>query len=208
MEESITTEDGHYSIAVPFRQDVKSVPNNRVQAERRLACLAKKLQRNPALKEAYIDGMRSLIKKRYAEKLVDGTQMEKGAEWYIPHHTVANENKKICIVFCAAKCDGVGLNDAVLQGPDLTNGLLGVPLSFCQYPVAVSADVGAMFHQVKLAKRDQDVLRFLWWPASDPGAEPETYCNTVHLFGGTWESMRMLVCPSTDSQGQRGRLPP
>ena len=73
MEESIKKEDGHYSIAVPFKQEVKSLPTNRVQAERRLACLAKKLQRNPALKEAYVDGMRSLIEKQYAEKVVNGT---------------------------------------------------------------------------------------------------------------------------------------
>ena len=46
MEEFIIKEDGHYSIAVPFRQDVKSLLNNRVQAERRLACLAKKPERS------------------------------------------------------------------------------------------------------------------------------------------------------------------
>ena len=104
MEESITKEDGHYSIAVPFRQEVKSLPNNRVQAERRLACLAKKLKRNPSLKEVFVDEMRSVIAKRYAEKVVDGTQVEKGAEWYIPYHPNVNENKKkIRIVFdCAA----------------------------------------------------------------------------------------------------------
>ena len=148
MEESIIKEDGHYSIAVPFRQEVKSLPNNRVQAERRLACLAKKLERNPALKEAYVDVMRSLIEKQI---VVNGTQVKKGAEWYIPHHPVVNENKKKTrIVFdCAAKHDGVGLNDAVLKGPDLTNGLLGVLLRFRQYPVAVTADVEAMFHQLK-----------------------------------------------------------
>ena len=118
--------------------------------------------------------------------------MEKGAEWYIPHHPVVNENKKIHGVFdCAAKHDGVGLNVAVLQGPDLTNGLLGVLLWFCQYPVAMLADVEAMFHKVKVAKRDQDILRFLWWPAGNSRTEPETYRMTVHLFGGTWNP---IVC--------------
>ena len=128
--------------------------------------------------------------------------MEKGAEWYIPHHPVVNENKKICIVFdCAVKRDGVRLNDAVLQGPDLTNGLLGILLRFCQYPAAVSADVEATFHQVKVAKRDRDMLRFLWWPAGDSRAGPETYRMTVHLFGGTWSP---IVCSYALQQTANG----
>ena len=123
MKRSNVTEDGHYSVVLPFRQR-KSLPNNRDVAEQRLIGLAKKLGKNPALKEAYIDGMKSLVEKGYAEKVPEDLAVEKGAEWYIPHHPVINMNKKICIVFdCAARHSGVGLHDTVLQGPDLTNGL-------------------------------------------------------------------------------------
>ena len=87
---------------------------------------------------------------------------------------------------CAAKFDGVALNDAVLQGPDLTNGLLGILLRFRQFPVAVSADVEAMFHQVRVPEEDRDVLRFLWWPDGNREMKAETYRMAVHLFGGTW----------------------
>ena len=111
-----------------------------------------------------------------------------GCRMVYSNHPVVSENKKkIRIVFdCTAKHDGVWLNDAALQDPDLTNGLLGVLLRFRLYPVTVSADVEALFHQVKVAKREQDMLRFLWWPAGDSRAEPETYRMSVHLFGGTW----------------------
>ena len=48
------------------------------------------------------------------------------------------------------------------------------------------ADIEAMFHQVRVDQRDQDVLRFLWWPQGDLDRAPATYRMTVHLFGGTW----------------------
>ena len=73
-----------------------------------------------------------------------------------------------------------------LQGPDLTNKLVGVLLRLRLHPVAVMADVEAMFHQVRVVRRDQDVLLFLWWPGGRLEEDPVKYRMTVHLFGGTW----------------------
>ena len=47
-------------------------------------------------------------------------------------------------------------------------------------------DVEAMFHQIRVAPDDQDVLQLLWWPQGDFSQTPATYHMTVHLFGGTW----------------------
>ena len=44
----------------------------------------------------------------------------------------------------------------VLQGPDLTNNLIGVLLRFREHEVAVMADVEAMFHQVQVPVGDRD----------------------------------------------------
>ena len=74
------------------------------------------------------------------------------------------------------------LNDKLLQGPDLTNSLVGVLMRFHQESVALMADVEAMFHQVRVKPGDCSALRFLWWPDGD--AEPEEHMMTVHLFGG------------------------
>ena len=53
-----------------------------------------------------------------------------------------NKPEKLRVVFdCAAQCNGVSLNDRVLQGPDLTNNLMGVLLRFRELEVAVMADV-------------------------------------------------------------------
>ena len=94
---------------------------------------------------------------------------------------------KLRIVFdCAAQHLGVSLNSKVLQGPDLTNKLIGVLTRFRLYQIALMADVEAMFQQVRVEANDQDALRFSWWPREDTDEAPLTYRMTVHLFGGTW----------------------
>lgn len=45
------------------------------------------------------------------------------------------------------------MNSQLLQDPVLTNSLSGVLLRFRQEPVAIIADVQAMFHQVKVSEK-------------------------------------------------------
>ena len=92
---------------------------------------------------------------------------------------------KIRVVFDAASLhDGVSLNNQLLQGPDLTNNLLGILLRFRQYPIALVADIEGMFNQVKVPPEDSDALRFLWWEDSDLDRPPE-FQMTSHIFAAT-----------------------
>ena len=77
------------------------------------------------------------------------------------------------------------MNDQLLQGPHLTQSLVGVLLRFSEEPVALMSDIEAMFHQVKVREVDSNYLRFLWWPDGDLRIEPQNYQMTVHLFGAT-----------------------
>ncbi|XP_013855697.1 uncharacterized protein LOC106511491, partial [Austrofundulus limnaeus] len=134
--------------------------------------------------------MRSTINKGYAEEVAaSSSDRNDGKIWYLPHHPVTHPRKpgKVRIVFdCAAKYDGVCLNDVVHQGPDLTNKLLTVLIRFRQGPVAIMADIEGMFNQIYVTPDDRDVLRFLWWKDHDPKNEIVTYRMTSHLFGGVW----------------------
>ncbi|KAK3752078.1 hypothetical protein QZH41_005573 [Actinostola sp. cb2023] len=133
MEKSVKKVEGHYQVALPWKHQPPSMPNNRVLAEH-----------NPQKPE------------------------------------------KLRVVFdCGAKYCGTSLNDQLYQGPDLTNNLLGVLTRFCQDPVAMVADIEAMFHQVQVDPKDQDALRFLWWPNDDLSQEPVQFRMRVHLFGAT-----------------------
>ncbi|KAL0150572.1 hypothetical protein M9458_054165 [Cirrhinus mrigala] len=73
--------------------------------------------------------------------------------------------------------------DELLQGPDLTNTLIGVLLRFRQGPVAFMSDIKGMFHQVRVAKEDVNFLRFLCWPNGNINTELAEYRMLVHIFG-------------------------
>ena len=108
--------------------------------------------------------MDNLLDKGYATK-VPAKSMETHDKtlWYLPHHPVINPNKpeKLQVVFdCAATYHGTSLNDQLLQGLDLMNGLIGVLIRFRQDLVALMADIESMFHEVHVPDKDRDVLHF------------------------------------------------
>ena len=125
------------------------------------------------------------MKKGYSRKVPENLiNQPQQPLWYLPHHP--NKPDKVRVVFdCAAKYRGTSLNDQLLQGPDLTNSLVGVLLRFRENPVALMADIEGMFDQVRTTPNDYDALRFLWWPNNDPNTEPDEYQMLVHLFGTT-----------------------
>jgi hypothetical protein len=169
---SLNIVDSHYQLDIPFKSCPPELPNNRSVAERRLSQLARRLRKNPDLHQKYKKGIDDLISKGFAEPVPDDSVHNDpdGMTWYLPHHNVVNPNKpdKVRIVFdCAAEYAGTSLNKRVLQGPDLTNSLLGVLLRFREKQVAIMGDIEGMFHQVKVSPQHRDVLRFLWWPEGD-----------------------------------------
>ena len=188
-DETTTHKGGHYVAVIPFREKEPSFPDNRRMAEKRLASLGRRLQRDPELKVQYADEISKLLAKDYAEIVpISELSRSDGRVWYLPHHAVINPNKdKPRIVFdFAASHLGTSLNNRVLSGPDYTNSLVGVLVRFRERKVAFLTDVEAMFHQVRTTVSDRDVLRFLWWPGGDLEARPVVYRMKVHLFGGTW----------------------
>lgn len=72
--------------------------------------------------------------------------------FYIPHHGVYHPKKiKLCVVInCTASFQGWSLNGELLQGPNITNTLVGVLLRFREEPTAMMADIELWFYQVKV----------------------------------------------------------
>ncbi|XP_071944668.1 uncharacterized protein [Antedon mediterranea] len=186
VEKSCRLKDGHYQISLPFRSDL-NLPDNSEVAVRRLKGLEKWLLRDSKLHSDYNDFMSKIIQNGYAEIVpIKDLARADGKVWYIPHHGVYHPKKpdKVRVVFdCTCKYHGVSLNDLLLQGPNLTNNLIGVLLRFRQENVAVMGDIVSMFYQVHVPKDECDFLRFYWWPQGNLSIDPVIYRMTVHLFG-------------------------
>ena len=113
---------------------------------------------------------------------------ERSNVWYIPQHGVYHLKKpnKIRVDFdCAAEHRDKSLNKHLLQGPDLTNDMTGVPCRFREQSITFMCDIVAIFPQVRVVESHRDLLRFLWWEDGAVTREPEEYRTAVHLFGFT-----------------------
>ena len=187
METSAVLKEGHYEIALPWKCPPLCLPNNKPLAEHRLRLLRRRLSRDQDLLQKYSAFIDNLLDKAYARKVPDYQLSRPGeATWFLPHHPVFHPKKpgKVRVVFdCAAKYRGVSLNDVLLQGPDMTNTLIGVLTRFRQERIAIMADIESMFYQVRVRPDDSHVLRFLWWPGGNLESRPEEYQMRVHLFG-------------------------
>ncbi len=180
--------DGHFVLPLPFRDPDVVLPSNRDQVIKRANWQRKKMLTNDTYRQDYTAFVESLLQKGYARQLPsDELAADEGKVWYLPHHGVYHPTKrKLRVVFdCSAKFHGSSLNDQLLQGPDLTNSLLGVLTRFRLERVAFIGDIDAMFHQVRVIREHQNFLRFLWWPQGDLDASLQEYAMTVHLFGAT-----------------------
>ena len=180
MESTIAYDDGHYKLGLPLREENTRLPNNLPLAQARLQHLHSKLSRDSKLHEMYTATVNDYIQKGYGREVTD-IGKESSRVWYLPHHPVTNEHKPrtVRVVFdCAAKYNGVSLNNQLLQRPDLMNSL--------------ATDIEAMFHQVRVKDDDCDAFAYSsWWPNEELGKQPKCYQMQVHLFGGTSSSSRV-----------------
>ena len=134
VENGIDFRDGQYTVPLPFRYEHMRLPNNKSQAVKRAQWQQKKMASNPQYHSDYKTFMQKLLDNKYAEAVpLTETMNPPRNIWYLPHHGVYNPNKvgKIRVVFdCSARFAGTCLNDHLLQGPDLTNSLVGVLIRF------------------------------------------------------------------------------
>ena len=210
MERSVKLDQGHYQVALPWRQYPPFLPYNRPMAERRLQVLKRRFLQDEKLFESYKTTMEEYIAKEHARKVpfnevhVD----DKWPLWYLPHHPLLNKPGKTRVVLdCAAKYGGTSPNAQLLSGPDLTNSIVGVLMRFLEERVASLADIECMFHQVRESPDDQDALIFLWWLDGDLNQQPVDHRMEVHLFGATSSPSCCNFALKRTAEDNKGEFP-
>ena len=154
-------------------------------------CVMKKENKNKILKKFFDDYqvfLKDVIALCAEGVPKDRLRTRDGKINYVPHTGVYHPRKpdQTKVVFdCSAQFEGVSLNGCLLQGPDLTNGLLDVFCRFRQERFAFLTHFKSMFHQFMVAKDHRDLLRFLWWEYGDPSKPAVEYRMKVYLFGAS-----------------------
>nr|XP_061816936.1 uncharacterized protein LOC133606706 [Nerophis lumbriciformis] len=144
----------------------------------------KRLKKNPEKVTSLSAEIAKLIQAGYVKKLSHEETEQSTEAWYLPYHLVFHNEKARLVFNCSFRHQGVSVNDQLLPGPTLGPSLLGVLLRFRQHQVAVSGDIRAMFHQIRLLPEDRPLLRFIWRDlrSEDP---PDVYEWQVLPFGTT-----------------------
>ncbi len=120
-----------------------------------------KLAKNKEFHSVYQSFLSDLLSINYAvEVQKEEIVSDKRKIWHIPHHGVFHPQKRklYLVCDCAASYPSTSLNRELLQGPDLTNTLIGVLTRFRHDHVALMSDIEAMYHQVRVLPEDSDLL--------------------------------------------------
>ena len=167
---SITFENGRYTVSLPWKSDgmKNELHDNMEIATRRSENLTRRLGRDPSLEVDYHTALSELERLDIIHEVTKEEMVsDKNPVFYLPHRPVVREastSTKIRPVFDAS-CKGlnnISLNDCMETGPNLIPNLLEVLLRFRRWKFGLSADITKAFLQIKVAKEDQDVHRFIW----------------------------------------------
>ena len=153
--------------------------------------------------------MDKIICNGYAQRVpTKDLHQDDGRVWYLPHHGVFHpKKKKLRVVFdCAARFKGTSLNEQLLQGPNLTNTLVGTLLRFREEEIAFMGDIDSMFYQVRVRPEDTSFLRFLWWNDGNPSSNVVEFQMMVHLFGATSSPSCANFCLRKTAQDWTGHF--
>lgn len=184
--ETIKRHGKQYEIEWPFRSDDPELEDNFGLAFGRLLALYKQLAKNPALLAAYDKLICEQLEEGVVEPVNFVDRPAKGSlVHYLPHRAVIRLGKStpVRMVFdAAARCrrTAKSLNDIIMKGGNWVTEIPTVLLRFRKYSVAVTSDISKAFHQIGIALKDRDVVRFLW--LRDPSKPPLRENLCVYRF--------------------------
>lgn len=120
--------------------------------------------------------------------------------YYASHHGVTRPGKKIRVVNnlsmkADAKVPGgpqLSLNDCLMVGPVIQTGLADVLTNWRTYRTAWTADIDAMFKQIRIAEEDQIMQRMVF--RDSPKDRIRHYALTTVSFGAASSPFQAQAC--------------
>ena len=100
---------------------------------------------------------------------------------------------------CAAKCNGISLNDMIYAGPKLQLDLFNVPGCFHRNPVGIACDIKEMCLQIETEEQDRSNFQLLWRDLH-PSREPDVFKFSRVVFGKKSGSMESQFVAQENAQ--------
>ncbi|XP_046863136.1 uncharacterized protein LOC124456869 [Xenia sp. Carnegie-2017] len=206
IEQSAKKVGKQWMIPYPWKKNPQDLPDNRIQALKRLESTERRLLKIPTQAAAYNNKMTEMENMGFSRKLSEKEVKEhKQPFHYISHHAVLRPDSTstpVRIVFnSSATFLGHKLNDYWQKGPDLLNSLFGVILRFRENKVALTADISKMYHRVLISVEEQHAHRFLWRDL-EIDRPPDTFVMNVLTFGDKpAPAMAQVVLRKTADEG-------
>lgn len=184
--------DGRFVVRLPFNEKITQLGESRQSALNRFHALERRLNKNPMLKQQYVEFMQEYERLNHMRKTNDDMSL-KERQYYIPHHAVFKD-QKIRVVFDASNKSnsGLSLNDTLLTGPAIHNDLFDILVNFRKHDYVLGCDIVKMFRQILIDENDRCYQKILW--RYDSTSPIETYeLNTV-VFGMTSSPFLAMRC--------------
>lgn len=167
--------DGRFIVQLPFKEaKVQQLGESRNVALNRFLAMERRLQRQPILRQQYVQFMTEYIGLGHMIRVTEDQAVKQTPRYYIPHHAVLKNNSlttKLRVVFDASckTSTGISLNDCLMVGPTLQQDLFSLLLRFRTFNYVITADIAQMYRQVQI-DRSQTTLQTIFW-RSDPDKE-------------------------------------
>ena len=152
---------------LPWRLDLRDLPDHKVMCVNRLKTLLHRLQKNGVVMKEYDKTIQEQLDKGIVERVPNSAEAN-GPVHYLPHLPVVRTDRsitKVRVVYDgSAKSNesSLSLNDCLHKGPNLIPKLFDVLIHFRNHTVALTGDIEKAFLMIGIEETDRDMLRFLW----------------------------------------------
>lgn len=159
--------DGRYEVTLPWIMNNAILPTNRSIAEKSLNRTESKLTNINKRKE-----YQEIFDYWEDNEIIEVMSERKERVHFLPHRPVikeSSETTKIRPVFNASahSRNSPSLNDCLAKGPNLIEIIPSILNRFRKYRIGISSDIEKAFCQIKIAEKDRDFLRFLWFDSQN-----------------------------------------
>ena len=184
VEKTYRDESGRYTVQLPFNDKVSQLGASRNTAFKRFHSLESKFQKDPALKNQYVQCMQTYLKEGHMTPLPKEELADSG--FFLPHHAVVKTSSittKTRVVFDGSckSSTGISLNDTLLIGPTIQDDLFSTFTRFRKFQFALTADIEQMYRQVQLHKSHRRYHKILW--RNDANEPIQIYTLNTVTFG-------------------------